>query len=131
MTNLLEVKFISPKKGKGIVARKDIAKDTLVEVAHVVLIPNKDYDLIQDTVLYQYIYEWENPETNGEFKCAIAMSICQFFNHSYKPNLKYIYDYENNVIEYIAIKDIKKDEELTVNYNGIVKDKTPVWFEVE
>ena len=26
--------------------------------------------------------------------------------------------------------DIKKGEELTINYNGLVHDKSPVWFEV-
>lgn len=131
MSELLEVKYISPKKGRGVIAKKIIKKYTVVELANVVLIPNNDYDLIQDTILYHYIYEWDDPKTKGDKTNAIALSISQFFNHSYTPNLKYIYDYENSTIEYRAIKDISKGEELTVNYNGKVEDKTPVWFEVE
>ena len=131
MSKLLEVKYISPKKGRGVVAKKIIKKYTVVEVANVVLIPNNDYDSIQDTILYHYIYEWDDPKNKGEKANAIAFSISQFFNHSYIPNLKYFYDYENSSIEYVAIKDILKGEELTVNYNGKVEDKSPVWFEVE
>lgn len=131
MNKLLEIKYISPKKGRGVVAKKIIKKNTVVELANVVAIPNNDYDSIQDTILYHYIYEWDDPKNKGEKTNAIAFSICQFFNHSYSPNLKYFYDYENSTIEFVAIKDISKGEELTVNYNGIVKDKSPVWFEVE
>ena len=131
MNKLLEVKYISPKKGRGVFAKKNIKKETVVELANVVLIPNNDYLAIQDTIIYHYIYEWDNPKDKGENTNAIALSICQFFNHSYNPNLRYFYDYENSTIEYVAIKDIIKGEELTVNYNAIVEDKTPVWFEVE
>ncbi len=131
MSKLLEVKYISPKKGRGVFAKKNIKKDTVVELANIILIPNTDYELIQDTILYHYVFEWDDPKNKGEKTNAIAFSICQFFNHSYNPNLKYFYDYKNSTIEYVAIKDILKGEELTVNYNGKVEDKAPVWFEVE
>jgi len=126
MSKLLEVKYISPKKGKGVFAKMKINKDTVVELANVILIPNNDYDSIQDTILYHYVFEWDDPKNKGEKINAIAFSICQFFNHSYNPNLKYFYDYENSTIEYVAINDILKGEELTVNYNGKVEDKSPL-----
>ena len=129
MDNLLEIKYISPKKGKGIFAKRKIKEGTLVEKGYMLLISNKDYEQIQDTILYQYIYEWNDPKKP---ECnAIALSKCQFFNHSYTPNLKYFYDYKNLTIEHYATRDIIKGEELTVNYNGKEKDDTPVWFEVE
>ena len=128
--NLLEIKHCSPKKGKGIFAKKNIKKGTIVEVGHVILISDKEYEQIQDTILYQYIYEWDDPK-KPDFKNAIALSQCQFFNHSYKPNLKYIYDYKNQAIEYETLTDVRKGEELTVNYNGHIDDKSPMWFEVE
>jgi len=130
MDNLLEIKYISPKKGKGIFAKRKIKEGTLVEKGYMLLISNKDYEQIQDTILYQYIYEWNDPK-KPEFENAIAFSNCQFFNHSYTPNLKYFYDYKNLTIEHYATRDIIKGEELTVNYNGKEKDDTPVWFEVE
>ena len=130
MSELLEVKYISHKKGRGVIAKKKIKKDTLVELANVILLPNEEYELLCETKLYDYIFEWEDPN-KPELQNAIAFSVCQFFNHSYTPNLKYTYDYKNSNIEYLAIKDILKGEELTVNYNGKVKDNTPLWFEVE
>ncbi len=128
--NLLEIKFISSKKGKGIFAKKHIKKGTIIERGHVILISNKEYEQIKDTILYHYVFEWDDPD-KPEFQSAIALSKCQFFNHSYKPNLKYVYDYENQIIEYETIRDVSKGEELTVNYNAVVEDKSPMWFEVE
>ena len=126
----IEVKFISETKGKGAFAKKDIKKDTVIDIANVVLIPNKDYRKIKKTQLYNYCYIWEDPHHKPAFKNAITLSISQFINHSYAPNLQYFYDYKNRAIEYMAIQDIKNGEELTVNYNGLVDDTSPLWFKI-
>jgi len=131
LNKLLEVKFISAKKGKGVFAKKNIIKGTKINIAHIILISNKEWDLIEDTVLSNYSFEWDDPNCKGEYESAISLSISQFINHSYNPNAKYVYDYKNKCIEYITIRDISKDEEITVNYNGLVDDKSPIWFEVE
>ncbi|MFW9818624.1 MAG: SET domain-containing protein-lysine N-methyltransferase [Candidatus Thorarchaeota archaeon] len=131
MNDLLEVNYISKKKGRGVFAKKDIEKDTIIDVAYVVPIPNKDYKKIRKTILFNYCYIWEDPEQTPEFKNAITLSISQFINHSYKPNVKYLYDYELKAMEFIALRDIAKGEEILVNYNGLVDNFDPVWFEVE
>jgi hypothetical protein len=131
MNELLDVKFISSKKGRGVFAKKDIKKDTVIDIAYVVPIPNKDYKKIKKTVLYNYCYIWDDPKHRPEFKNAITLSVSQFINHSYDPNVKYLYDYEQKAMEFIAIRDISEGEELTTNYNASVNDDTPVWFKVE
>ena len=131
MNNLIEVKHISSKKGKGLFAKQQIKKGKIIDVAHVVLIPNNDYELIDKTVVSNYCYLWENPKYKSKYKMALAMSICQFINHSYTPNVRYEYHYRNDSIKYIAIRNISKGEELTMNYNGAVDDKSPVWFEID
>ena len=131
MNEILEVKFISPKKGKGVFANKNIKKGTIIDVANVVPLPNKDYKKISKTILYNYCYIWEDPKYNPEYRNAISLSISQFINHSYNPNVRYIYDYDNKCIEFETLCDISKGEEITVNYNGLVDDKSPVWFEIE
>ncbi len=88
MDDLIEVKFISEKKGKGVFAIKKIAKGTLVDVAHVVPIPNKEYKKIKKTILYSYTYIWEDPKYIPEYRKAITFSVSQFINHSYTPNVK-------------------------------------------
>ena len=131
MHEYIEVKPISEKKGRGAFAKKPIKKETVIEVAHVVPIPNKEYTKICKTILYNYCYIWEDPEHMPAFRNAITLSISQFINHSFEPNLKYLYDYEYKAIEFSAIRDISESEELTVNYNGLVASKDPVWFDVE
>ncbi|MFX0027882.1 MAG: SET domain-containing protein-lysine N-methyltransferase [Candidatus Hermodarchaeota archaeon] len=125
------MKPISEKKGKGAIAKKPIKKGTIVDVAYVLPIPNKEFKNISKTILYNYCYIWEDPMYEPEYKNAITLSISQFINHSYTPNLKYLYDYDIKAIEFSAIRDISQGEELTVNYNGLVDDKSPMWFEVE
>jgi len=126
----IEIKFISETKGKGAFAKKDIKKDTIIDIANVVLISNKEYRKIKKTQLYNYCYIWEDPKHKPAFKNAITLSVSQFINHSYAPNLQYLYDYKNKAIEYKAIQDIKNGDELTVNYNGLVDDTSPLWFKV-
>lgn len=133
MNEYIEIKAIPPpsKKGRGAFAKKAIKKDTLIEVGYILLISNEDYDKVADTCFYNYIFEWDDPKYNGENTAAIPLSIGQFINHSYNPNLRYEYDYENITIEFYAEHYIAKGKELTVNYNGTLNDKSPVWFEVE
>ena len=130
MSEYIKIRHISEGKGKGAFAKKDIKNGTIIDIANVILIPNEDYKKIKETVLYDYCYIWQDPRHKPEFENAITLSISQFINHSFKPNIKYLYDYEIKVIEFIAIKDIKEGEELTVNYNGLVNDKSSVWFNV-
>ena len=131
MNDLIEVKFISLKKGKGVFAKKEINKGTIIDVAHVIPLPNKDYEKISKTILWNYCYIWEDPKHKSEFTNAISLSISQFINHSYDPNVRYIYDYDNNCMEFKTLRKISAGEEITVNYNGLVDDKSPVWFEIE
>ncbi len=130
MNEYIKIRYISKGKGKGAFAKKIIKKKTVIDVANVILIPNKDYKKIKKTILFDYIYIWKDPKHKPEFKNALTLSISQFINHSYKPNIKYLYDYKEKAIEFSAIRDIKEGEELTVNYNGLVNDKSPVWFNV-
>lgn len=130
MNKLLEVKFISRKKGKGVFAKDYITKGEVIDIAHIILISNKDWNLIEETVLSNYSYEWDDPKCIGEYESAISLSDSQFINHSYDPNVKYVYGYEKKCIEYITLRDISKGEEITVNYNGEPFDKSPMGFEV-
>jgi SET domain-containing protein len=130
LNTLVKVKFISSTKGKGLFAENEIQKGEIIDNAHVILIPNKEYRLLEKTSVSNYCFTWENPKYKSEFKNAIAMSICQFMNHSYNPNVRYQYNYKNDSIKFIALRKILKDEELTINYNGSISDQSPVWFKV-
>jgi SET domain-containing protein len=131
MKKLLEIRFISRKKGKGVFAKDNIPKGEVIDIAHIILISNNDWNLIENTILSNYSFEWDDPECIGEFDSAISLSVSQFINHSYEPNVKYTYDYKNKCIKYITLRNICMGEEITVNYNGEPSNQAPVWFEVE
>jgi SET domain-containing protein len=62
---------------------------------------------------------------------AICLGNGSIYNHSIKPNSEYIKDFDNSIIRFIALKDIKVGEEILVNYNGIPDSDKKVWFEIK
>nr|MDO8110499.1 SET domain-containing protein-lysine N-methyltransferase [Candidatus Sigynarchaeota archaeon] len=129
---MFEVKFINGKKGRGVVAKKAIKKGTVLDIAHCVLLSQKEYDIVEKTIIYDYLFDWETM-VNGDRTAktsAIAMSPCEFCNHSYKPNAEYSLSYKDLTITFTTIKNIKAGEEITVNYNGRIDDRSPLWFQV-
>jgi SET domain-containing protein len=112
------------KYGRGIFAGRDIKAGELFEVSPVIIICIEDWErYLEKTILYNYCFYW------GE-DLAIALGYGSLFNHSYEPNTKYHNNKTNLSIDFYAIKDIKKDEEITINYNGDPTDDTPLWFKV-
>jgi len=116
----------SPGKGKGIFTNQAIKSGTLVEIAPVIVLPVKDSTLIDQTLLYNYYFLWGDAHKNY----AICLGYGSLYNHSYSPNCIYETYYEDEVIHFIAIKDIAAYEELTVNYNHDPEDQKPVWFDL-
>jgi SET domain-containing protein len=112
-------------KGRGIFAQQDFAKGDLIETSAVIVIPKQQVKLITKTVLLNYYFGW-----HGE-SGAIGLGFASLFNHSYHPNAVYIKNFAKSVIDIIAYKDIRKGQEITINYNGQVDDVSPVWFDVE
>ena len=131
MSKLVEIRYINTKKGRGVFAKRRIREGMMIDNAQIILIPFPDYDMLDKTILGNYCHVWDDPDREPGFDAALCMSFCEFMNHSYDPNVRYQYDYDTQTIEWIAIKDIEKGQELKVNYNGEVDDKSPVWFDIE
>jgi len=112
-------------KGKGIFSTELIEAGTLVEIAPVIVLPEKDSPLIDQSFLYNYYFLWGDEHKSY----AICLGYGSLYNHSYSPNCKYETYYDDEVIHFIAIRDIAADEELTVNYNHDPDDQKPVWFD--
>ena len=111
-------------KGRGIFAHQDFAKGELTEITPIIVIPKQQVKLIVKTVLLNYYFG-----CHGETG-AIALGFASLFNHSYHPNALYIKNIAKSVIEIIAHQDIRKGQEITINYNGQVDDPSPVCFDV-
>ena len=101
-------------------AARDIKEGELIESCPIILLAFSELDYHDKTVLSHYSYNWNDTHD------AFVLGYCVLTNHSYEPNAKFVRNFKTKKMEYFAIKDIKKDEEILINYNGIPTDYTPV-----
>lgn len=110
--------------GRGIYATQDIQSGQLIEVVLCILIPRTQIRIADN--LAHYVFEWSN--VNGKRMFAVALGYGSLYNHAYSANAVYK-RVGKDFMHFIAVKNIKKGEEIFVNYNGPPNDKTEVWFE--
>ena len=113
-------------KGRGIFTREKIAANTLIEESPVIVMSAEDRNLLDKTLLHDYIFEWGD----NKDKCCMALGFIPIYNHSYASNCEYFMDFEKEIIQVKTVREIEKGEELTINYNGDWNDEKKVWFEV-
>ncbi|BAZ29942.1 nuclear protein SET [Cylindrospermum sp. NIES-4074] len=112
------------QKGRGVFAQKSFLKGEVIERASVVVIPAEQVKLIDQTVLSNYYYDWQDQAA------AIALGLVSLINHSYHPNSYYRKKFAEQELELIAYRDIEAGEEITANYNGSPENQSPIWFDV-
>jgi hypothetical protein len=61
----------------------------------------------------------------------MAMGYVPVYNHSQASNCEYEMDYADRMITVRTVRDIRKGEELFINYNGDWDDPSPVWFDAK
>ena len=115
----------SPNRGRGVFATEAIQMNTTIEIAPVIVLTKEHRNIVEQTLLYDYIFEWGEDHKSA----AVALGYVSIYNHSIHPNCVYEMDYENDRISIITIKDIQVGEELFINYNAEVDQESPVWFE--
>lgn len=115
-----------PGKGRGCFATRTFLAGEIIETAPVLVIPKAEWKHISRTIVFHYAFAWGEDNQDA----ALALGHASLCNHSYSPNANYEKCYDSQVIEVVALRTIKKGEEILVNYNGDPTDKTPVWFDV-
>jgi SET domain-containing protein len=124
---MIEVRT-TKRKGRGVYATERIAAGATIEVCELILFSWLQRRVIDQSErskgLYNYYYSFGK---DG----AIALGNGSLYNHSYDPNARYKMDRKSKKIRFRALKDIKKGEEICVNYNGDPDDKSPLWFKVK
>jgi len=63
-------------------------------------------------------------------RLVLTLGFGSLYNHTDTPNARYKEQYSETAIDFIALRDIKKDEEITVNYAQGKKKKHPLWFDI-
>lgn len=104
-------------KGRGVFAGRNFKKGEVVEAAPVIVINEEDADFIDKTALADYYYKW------GDSHFAMALGYGSLYNFSVTPNLSFEPDLKDKIMLYRARKSIRKDQELTINY------QCDLWFE--
>ena len=114
------------KYGRGVYAIRDIEMGQLIEVSPVIVSLKEESEYLDNTIFSNYCFYWGDNLDDR----AIALGYGSLFNHSYTPNAMFICNERNLTIHFYAIRHIKCNEEITINYNGDPKDKSPLWFDV-
>lgn len=74
-------------------------------------------------MLNSYYFAWGKEQK----RAALALGLGSIYNHSYTPNAIYILREDQQVMEFIAIRKILANDEITINYNGSPNDQSRLW----
>jgi len=96
--------------GLGIFAKKDIKKGELVGTIEGKIIPKKEA-----YKKYRKYYRFLHAINHSEY--ILNRNLTMYTNHSCTPNCGL-----KNTVKIIAMKNIKKDEEITIDYNTLEYD---------
>lgn len=116
----------SANRGRGVFATESIDAHTTIEIAPVIVVDAKGREKLEQTLLYDYIFEWGTDSKMA----AVALGYVSIYNHSNAPNCCYEMDFEHQTISIITLRMIEQGEELFINYmcpEG--PSNEPVWFE--
>jgi len=113
------------KAGRGVFAGRNIKKGEIIERCPIIEIPRNDAALLNKSIFVTYFFYFGKDKE----RMAIALGFGSIYNHSYSPNAKFKIIQKEGLIEFVAIKNIKKDDEITFNYRNGSPPKSPLWFE--
>ena len=114
------------KYGRGVFALRSFKKGELIEAAPVIAMPQSDRKYIKKTKLVEYFYNWGEKKKDP----AICLGYGSLYNHSYSPNAKFTNNLDKFTIDFYALREIQKGEEIMINYNGNPSSQSEVWFDV-
>jgi len=118
---------VKEKGGRGVFTTRNIKAGAVIEISPVIVFSSKERKIIETSKLYHYIFEWGKSRKMG----ALGLGYISLYNHDYSSNCEYEMDFENNLMTIKTVKDVKKGEELYINYNAFADDKTPLWFDAK
>lgn len=116
-----ELVYVKPvkNKGRGVFARRRIAEGAVIERVPVLLFPARlVVGGIDSPIMDRYFF------IRNDTMFAVALGYGCLYNHSFKPNAVYE-DGPGATMIFMALRDIPKGEEITINYNGDPEDQTP------
>lgn len=113
--------------GRGVFTNADLRKNTVVEIAPVIVMSKTDRSYLDQTLLHDYIFEWGEKQD----QCCMALGYIPMYNHSYQSNCEYEMDFKKEVMKIKTVRAVKAGEELFINYNGDWNNRKPLWFDAK
>ena len=101
----------SPIHGRGVFATEAIPAGDVIEVCPVLRIPADQRHLIDETLIYEYYFDWDRD-------AALALGLGSLYNHSGTPNAEYLKDTANDIVTVRAIATIDAGDEIVFSYSG-------------
>ena len=98
-----------PNSGRGVFAEKDFKKGEVIEVCPLITDYKKNFE---NSKIKDYTFKSKFKKDQE----VIVFGMCSMYNHSDNFNVHHNQDSENMI--FTASRDIKKGEELYVNYGG-------------
>ena len=111
--------------GRGVFTSEDLHENTIIETSPVIVMEAKDRELLDQTPMHDYIFEWGG----DKHQVCVALGYLSIYNHSYISNCEYEMDYETQTMSIKTVRFIKAGEELFINYNGVWNDSKKLWFD--
>ncbi len=117
----------SPGRGRGVFTQDFIPRETIIEIAPVLVMSADERQWLDRTRLHDYIFVWGE---RGD-QCAMALGYVPMYNHASPSNCEYEMEWEHALIRIRTVRDIEAGEELFINYQGDWDSNSPVWFEAK
>ena len=103
-------------KGRGVFANRDFEKGEVVERCPVLLMPIPLQQLPEE--VKSLLFSWRRLAGTPQIRHALALGFGSMYNHDNPANMRYEAERYNQVLTFITVRRVAKDEELTINYNA-------------
>jgi SET domain-containing protein len=100
--------------GRGLFSGANIAAGDLVTSTSVLVLPPEQTGHVDEGMLRHYVFDWTPDAETAQY--ALAFGEISFCNHSAQPNCRFELDREQLCVRLYAARDVKKGEELTIDY---------------
>jgi len=102
--------------GVGVFAKKSIKKNEVLEEDPFIVLKGNWHKL--PSLLQAYIYGWTKDLPDKKSKAALVFGSGALYNSSPKPNADWQTNVKRNRFIFFAIKDIKAEEEIMIDYGN-------------
>ncbi len=108
------VRDTGTQRGLGVYAKKQMLAGEVVELCPVIAFDAPFGSLPQN--LMTRVFDWG--VLAGGPPHAIALGFGSMYNDSNPANMRYTATHQGRFLQFVAVRDIAQEEELTINYSG-------------